>query len=293
MDYIKRYTKFLNQFLDLQEKVKVVFDCSDGSTGIVVRELFENHPHVDAVFINDEPNGDFPAHGPNPLSTQAKESLAKEVQKEKADLGVVFDGDGDRVFFFDEKGDWMDSYRTFSCIKDNFKPPYILDVRALAALTMPDVDVIEERVGRYFIINTMKDKQAELGVEYSGHYYFKDFFYSDSGILAAIHMINYVSDLKAKGKTLESVLKENSGYIRLEETNFTVKDTEEMIEKVKERFKKEDVTISTLDGVTVQGEDFALNMRASATEPLVRFSMAASHQDVLEKYLKEVKLLIH
>jgi len=179
MNLVSRYVHFLEQFLKVEGKVKVVFDCSDGATGPIIRDLFENHPQVEAIIYNAVPNGEFPAHGPNPLAPEAIADLEREVKENNADLGVIFDGDGDRVAFADNQGELIDPYTTLTLMKDQFKPPYVVDSRALAEFTMPELDVIEERVGRYFIIKTMRKYKAELGGEYTGHYYFKDFFYAD------------------------------------------------------------------------------------------------------------------
>ena len=120
----------------LRVRLKLFLIVSDGTAGLVVGELFKDQKDVEVFLVNEKPDGDFPNHGPNPLAKEAKEALKKEVLNVGADLGVMFDSDADRVFFADEKGELIDSYTSFSCIKDSFKPPYVLDVRAMASVTM-------------------------------------------------------------------------------------------------------------------------------------------------------------
>jgi len=292
MEYIKEYTKFLEKFLDASGKVRVLFDLSNGSAGLIVKELLKDKENIEAVFINDEMDGNFPGHGPNPLDKGVAEFMKNEVVKNKVDMGVVFDGDGDRAFFFDDLGDPLGSYEIFDYIKGYFSAPYVVDVRALPQLTMPDENVVETKVGRYFVVQAMKENDAGLGVEYSGHFYFKNFFYTDSGILASIYMLNYLSRIKNEGKIL-SDMKRDSHLLCLPEVNFTVDSPQEAILKMQEYFSKQNgVRIETLDGLTVYGKDFALNIRSSATEPVVRFTLAAKENEVLETIHKETKKVL-
>lgn len=292
MNYIREYTDFLKGFLNTKSEVKVSIDSSNGAAGPVVEMLFPTD-YVEAKFFNSNPDGDFPAHGPNPLSTKAIEDISKETIESSSDLGIIFDGDGDRVFFTDEKGQLIDSYDVLRLIKDFFKPPYLVDVRAMSQFTMPDLEAIEGKAGRYFLIKAMREYEAEIGVEYTGHYYFKDFFYTDSGILTAIHMINYVSSLSAEGNKLSEAIPKHS-FVKYPEENIEVEDTDKTIERVKSAFEdKAGVEIKTLDGITVYGKDFAFNLRTSVTEPMVRLNLAANNKEILDKTLAEVTELIH
>src|SRR3989344_5236829 len=135
MEYAKEYIRFLEQFLNMSGKIRVLFDLSNCSTGLVVKDLFKGNTNIETIFVNDEMNGDFPGHGPNPLDQKVTDFMRGEVVKNKADIGVVFDGDGDRVFFFDDLGSPLDSYEAFDFMKGYFKAPYVLDVRALHKFT--------------------------------------------------------------------------------------------------------------------------------------------------------------
>ena len=292
MNYVKEYANFLRQFINTPNKVRVLFDSSNGSTGMVLKELYLNHSQVEAVFVNDNPDGEFPAHGANPLTKGAIDDVGQAVLKTQVDIGAVFDGDGDRVFFFDEKGSVLSSYESFRCIKGGFNPPYVLDSRALAEFTMPNEQVVQTKVGYYFIRKAMGEHNAELGAEYTGHFYFKNFFYADSGILAAVYMINYLSSLKGGGKALSEV-GDTEDFIRLPEVNFKVSSPEGAIDKLKAYFVQDkQVRISELDGLTVYAQKFALNIRASATEPLLRFTLVAKDKKVLKTIAGKVEGLL-
>src|SRR3989338_5640956 len=121
MRYTKNYVSFLNKFMEIKETLKVVFDSSNGSTGPVLRELFGKNKKIKAIFINEKPDGNFPAHGPNPIIPGAKEQLQNTVVKNKADFGVVFDNDGDRIFFVDNEGRALDTDIIFILLSPLFK----------------------------------------------------------------------------------------------------------------------------------------------------------------------------
>ena len=292
MEYVGEYIKFLEQFLNVSGKVRILFDLSNGSTGAVVKDLFKDKANIEAVFVNDTMDGNFPGHGPNPLDKRVTNFMKEEVIKSKADLGVVFDGDGDRVFFFDDLGNPLDSYEIFNYIKGYFSAPYVVDVRALSKFTMQSENVIETRVGYYFIAQAMRENNAALGVEYAGHFYFKNFFYRDSGILASIYMLNCLSKIRGEGKVLSST-RENVGFVKLPETNFAITSPQEAVSKMREYFSRRDgVQLEFLDGLTVYADNFAFNIRGSATEPVVRFTLVAKDSVTLNKVFKKTKEIL-
>src|SRR3989344_5685318 len=201
MDYIKPYVGFLKKFLRSRRKLKVIFDSSNGTTGHILQQLTTNNRQLTTVLINAKPDGNFPAHGPNPLLKGATAQLQKEIKKQKADLGVIFDGDGDRVFFVDNRGQWIDANEIGYILMQNFKPPYVVGAVSSWRLKKCQMSNVKcqmyiSRTGHYFFKKLMRERKANLGVEHSGHYYFKDFFYCDAGIFAAISVINFVSRLK-------------------------------------------------------------------------------------------------
>src|SRR3990167_6992312 len=178
-EFINIYSDFLKKNLNPQKKLKVIFDCSNGTAGPILKQLTINNEQLTTYFINDKPDGNFPAHGPNPLKSGALKQLQNKVKKYKADLGIIFDADGDRVFFIDNLGRFINPDAIAKLLIWNLKPKKI---------------IIDVRTG-WLIKKMMRKTNADFAAEYSGHYYFKNFFFVDSGILAAIEIINAISKL--------------------------------------------------------------------------------------------------
>lgn len=294
MDYISLYAKFLKNFLKPKRRLRVVFDYSNGTTGQIVKKLKVESKKLTVILINDKPDGNFPAHGPNPLAEGATKQLEKEVKKQKADLGVIFDADGDRVFFLDNRGHWIDPNETAYILTRLFKPPYVVGIVSswrLKKLTTNNQQqtMFTSRVGHYFFKNLMREKKASLGLEHSGHYYYKKFFYCDTGILTAIEVINFVSGLK---NGLADWLDALPKYYRSGEINFEVKDKETVIKKLEQNYKSSAKQIIKLDGLTLEFDWGWFNVRPSNTEPLLRLNVEAADKNTLDKKLKEIKSFI-
>lgn len=290
MEYIKKYIDFLSKYLSLESPIKVVFDCSNGTTGRVLKEIVKENNALEAIFINDMEDGTFPAHNPGPLVEGAMDQIMDATRNENADVGAIFDPDGDRVFFVDNEGHRIDPREMFCLIAPSFNPPYAVNVglgKKTLKWTAPNLDVIETRTGHYFIKQLMKEKDVSFGIEHSGHYYFKDFFYADSGILPMLIVLSEVSKMKKEGSTLSEWRKSIPRVFSTGELNFKIEDKEAVITKIKSYFDGEN--IYELDGVTIEGDSFWLNVRTSNTEPLLRVNLAASSKDVFEK--KKVELL--
>src|SRR3989344_3207106 len=190
MDYIKIYVQFLKKFLKPKRKLTVVFDCSNGSTGEILARFIKTYKLTNFKLINQRPDGRFPAHGPDPMKPGAMDDLCQTVRKYKADLGVIFDADGDRVFFVDDRGRPVHSDVVAGLLSKNFNGQAILDVRAgylarefiVAGLPRPGggkKKIVNSRVGHYFIKKLMREKKIPFAAEVSGHYYFQDFFFAD------------------------------------------------------------------------------------------------------------------
>ncbi|MBI3046119.1 MAG: phosphomannomutase/phosphoglucomutase [Candidatus Harrisonbacteria bacterium] len=284
---ISLYSYFLKKFLKPKRKLKVVFDCSNGTTGRILRQLTTNNKQLTTIFINDNPDGNFPAHGPNPLLKGATGQLEKEVKKQKADLGVIFDADGDRVFFIDNRGRWIDPNESAYILTKLFPSPYVVGVVSSKRIKVKGA--IISRVGHYFFKKLMREKKASLGLEHSGHYYFKKFFYCDSGILAAIEVINFVSALKGD---LASWLDKLPRYYRSGELNFEVRDKEKVLRAVEMRYRQGAKQILSLDGLTIEFSDYWFNLRPSNTENLLRLNIESTDKNILNKELQNLKKLI-
>lgn len=291
--YIKKYIDFLSKYLLLESSIKIVVDCSNGTIGRVLREVERKYTALDMVFINDEEDGTFPAHNPGPLVAGAMDQIMDATKNENADVGVIFDPDGDRIFFVDNEGHRIDPREIFCLMAPSFDPPYAVNVglgKKTLEWTAPNLDVIETKTGHYFIKQLMKEKDVSFGIEHSGHYYFKDFFYADSGILPMFIVLSKVSAMKKRGSSLSEWRKSIPQVFSTSELNFEIEDKEAAIKKVKNYFSSEN--IYELDGITIEGNSFWLNVRTSNTEPLLRANLAANSKDIFEeKKIELFKLL--
>lgn len=294
MRYTKNYVRFLNKFMKIKEPLRIVFDSSNGSTGPVLRELFgkKKNKYIKAIFINIKPDGNFPAHGPNPIAPQAKEQLQRMVMKNKADFGVVFDADGDRIFFVDNKGRTLDTDIIFILLSPLFKGPYLVD-SAIGAVPLrwlkPGLKIKETRTGHYFIKKEMRRRKIEFAGEQSGHYYFKDFFFADSGIMAAIFAINQISKMKSQKLSLSEWV-DNLPYVYTGVgLDLKTSDPATLINGVKKLYPVSRFRILRQDGFSFYNNKVWINIRASNTEPLVRVRLKGTDEASVKRELNRLK----
>lgn len=351
--FINLYANFLKRFIKVKRPIKVVFDCSNGTTGIILRKLLRTFKLLNFKLINWRPNGRFPAHGPNPMAEGAMDQLRQEVMKLRrwdgaptakrvgADLGVIFDGDGDRVFFIDNLGRLIDANEIGYILMQMFKPPFVVGevsswrLKKYKTRFCDDFNIADNfgssqdrklnkifisRVGHYFFKKLMREKKANLGTEHSGHYYFRNFFYCDAGIFAAIQLMNFVSELisghpiskncrNVRTSDVQKLKIDLAGwldklpkYYRSGEINFKVSDKEKVLNKIEKYYKKQAIKISKLDGLTMKfcggspseasAKDWWFNLRPSNTENLLRLNMEAKQKSVLDKKLAEIKKIL-
>ncbi len=301
MECINVYANFLKRFLKLQRPLKIILDCSNGTTGPVLKKTFSNYKLLITKYINDNPDGNFPAHGPNPLNKKALKNLSPVVIKNKADAGIIFDADGDRVFFIDNLGRFVDPDVIARFLVWRLKPEkVIIDVNTGWLIKKLKVEslklkVIESRVGHYFIKKLMRKTKADFASEYSGHYYFEKFFYSDSGILSAIEIINSISELPYKFSEFIDLLPQ---YYRSGELNFKIKNYS--LKKIENKIKKLDrvYKISYLDGLKIEfnpltEQGWWLSLRPSNTESLLRMNIEAESKKILKEKTKMVEKIIY
>lgn len=294
MNYIKSYTDFLKRFTWFKRKMKVVFDCSNGTTGLVIRQLSNSViGKLEIILINEKPDGNFPAHGPNPMAEGATEDLKNSVLKNKADLGVIFDADGDRVFFLDDLGKLAAPAAAITLLSKNFKGPIVLPVNVGISvrdqLEKSGKKIIDSKIGHYFVKKLIRERKIAFAAEISGHYYFQDFFYADSGIFGAIQFLNAVSGL---GEKLSYWIARLPKYHASGELNFKIRDKEAAIKKVEKYYSGKAEKISRLDGLTMEANAWWLNLRPSNTEDLVRLNFEAKEKAVFEKELENLKSLL-
>lgn len=280
----EKYVRFLSGFLALEEPVRAVFDFSNGTTAPIVKAVVASNQNIEADFLNDTPDGQFPGHGPDPSAPGATDALSRRVVENKADVGVIFDGDGDRVLFVDEAGDLLRGAEVFAFLLPRFAPPYVANTalgKEVLQWLVPSAEIVESKTGHVFMKRAMRKVNAEFGAERSGHYYFKEFFYGDAGILASLFVLGEVSRKKKQGITLSLWRGGLPAVYESGELNLEIEDKDAAVGNVKQFFKKE--RIREVDGVTIDGEDFWLNVRPSNTEPLLRVNVAARSKEVLEE----------
>ena len=301
-DLNTEYVKYLHSLVDLKaaRKLKVVIDAGNGMGGFSVPKVFENS-NFEIVPMYFELDGTFPNHEANPIEPANLVDLQKRVLAEKADLGIAFDGDADRAFFIDEKGQSITPSAITALIakRELKREPgstiihNLLTSRSVAEVVKENGGTARKtRVGHSFIKQVMKDTNAIFGGEHSGHFYFRDFWFADSGMLAALHVLAALGETK-DGTTFSSLIKEFDRYVASGEINTRVKDVSVTSKKVKEHFAgSKDVQIEELDGLTFSGDTWWVNVRPSNTEPLLRLNAEAKEHATMEKVRDEVLAII-
>jgi phosphomannomutase len=296
------YPAFVDKVLSFidPEAVKplnVVIDAANGMAGAMLPPILERLP-INAVRCFFEPDGSFPNHAPNPLLPENRAFIMSKVLEEKADLGIAFDGDADRCFFVDDKGefapgDFVTALLAESMLEKEPGAKIIYDVRASWAVP----DTIESaggiplvnRVGHAFIKQRMREDHALFGGEVSGHYYFRDFHQADSGTIPALLMLELVSK---RGRPLSEILRPfRERYFITGELNTPVTDVALKLQELKEHFAAQG-EISHLDGISVTAKDWHLNVRPSNTEPLLRLNLEALDPELMERKRDEALAVI-
>ena len=301
-DLNSEYVKYLHSLVDLKavRKLKVVIDAGNGMGGFSVPKVFDNS-NIEIVPMYFELDGTFPNHEANPIEPANLVDLQKRVVAEKADLGIAFDGDADRAFFVDENGVSISpSAITALIAKRELKrePGSVIIHNLITSRSVAEVvsenggTAIKTRVGHSFIKQVMKDTNAIFGGEHSGHFYFRDFWFADSGMLAALHVLSALGETKS-GETFSALIKEFDRYIASGEINTRVKDVLVTSNKVRQHFASmEDVQTDDLDGLTFASDAWWVNIRPSNTEPLLRLNAEAKDRATMEKLRDEVLAII-
>ena len=293
--YRERVLSFVE--VDAVQPLRVVIDAANGMAGAMLLPVLERLP-VDAVTCYFEPDGTFPNHEPNPLLPENREFIVRKTLEEAADLGIAFDGDADRCFFVDDRGEFVPGDFATALLAESIleKEPgakIIYDVRASWAVP----ETIERaggvplvnRVGHAFIKHRMRKEGAAFGGEVSGHYYFRDFSQADSGVIPFLLMLELVSK---KGRKLSEILRPyRERYFITGELNTPVADVPLKLQELKERFGREG-EVSHLDGVSVDAAEWHMNVRPSNTEPLLRLNLEARSRELMERKRDEVLAVI-
>jgi phosphomannomutase len=279
-----------------KRKLKVVIDAGNGMAGFTAPAVMQRL-NIDLTPMYFELDGDFPNHEANPIEPENLKALQKKVKKEKADIGLAFDGDADRCFLIDENGDLVNP-SALTCLiaarelKANPGSTIIYNLISSKAvsevITEKGGNALRSRVGHSYIKTLMAESGAVFGGEHSGHFYFEDFWGADSGMLAALYAL---AELMATPKSLSTLLEPYIRYVSSGEINSKVKDANKSIQLVKDKYQ-DNYQIDELDGLTVTAENWWFNLRASNTEPLLRLNVEADTQKQMAEIRDTVLNLI-
>ena len=290
------YVKHLHTLVDVSgiRKLRIVIDAGNGMAGYTAPAIFEGL-NVEIIPMYFELDGSFPNHEANPIDAKNLKDLQKAVKKHKADIGLAFDGDADRCFLVDENGDIVNPSDLTALIAQRELKEHpgasiihnLISSRSVAEVIEENGGIaIRSRVGHSYIKAMMAQSGAIFGGEHSGHFYFKDFWKADSGALAALHAI---AALGTSTSSLSKLLKPYQRYFSSGEINSKVKDAQKLMDSIQQKYAQlESVTIDNLDGLTVNGDTWWFNLRASNTEPLLRLNVEAKTLARMEKIKEEV-----
>ena len=285
MDLKEQYLKHVLRFAHRGRALKVAVDTSNGAAGLYVLDLFRRLPH-EIVPLYLEPDGRFPHHDPNPMKDENIAALIDRVRDTEADLGVALDGDGDRLVLVTEEGrrvanDILTALMAREVLEGEPGAAIVYDLRS-SWVVKEEIEAaggkpIEERVGHAFIKATMREHNAPFGGELSGHFYFRDNFFADSGLIAMVRALNVLGQTD---RPLSRVVGPLLRYHSTGEINFRAVDQDAKLALLERHFS--DGEISHLDGVSVQYPDWWFNVRKSNTEPVLRLTMEARTLEGLE-----------
>ncbi len=291
-DIMEDYMAFMMKYKEDYSSLKIAFDLSNGMSTLFARRVFGSAPW----YIFDEMDGRFPNHEPNPLIPKNVEPLRNLVKEKGADVGVIYDGDADRVMFVDELGRFVPPdlvvalMALYFCGSKGHRNPRVLqEIRSSKSvgeyLAQYGAELHTWRVGRAYAAPKLREIDGLWGGELAGHYYFKDFSYSDSGLLSSMIVLNIVNLLKKQGKTLGGEIDRIKNYQNSGEINFRVEDKAGAIAAVSEMFASFEKPLAKMDfdGVRMEFDKWWFNIRPSNTEPYLRFICEA----VDDKLLKE------
>lgn len=294
-DYIEHCLSFIDT--DQIKPLKIVVDTGNGIGGLVMAELTKKLP-VEVIPLFFEPDGNFPNHPANPAQRQNLNSAVNKVIVSQADLGVAFDGDGDRVVFIDEKGELIPADLTASILARHLLSKHpgeiMLGTTSLGrsyaeAVVEQGGKYRETRIGHPSIKGAMLQTKALFAAESSGHFYYRDNFDIDSGFITFLLLIKILSLTET---SVSGLANESKKYFSLSEMNFAVSDPQKTVSLVETYYHKNSQRIDHIDGITLYFPDWWFNLRASNTEPLLRLNIEARSQEILERKVQEITGII-
>ncbi|MBR1700106.1 MAG: phosphomannomutase/phosphoglucomutase [Bacteroidales bacterium] len=296
------YLAFMRKFVKDYSGLTIAMDLSNGMANLFAKEIFGTGDNIHYLF--DTLDGRFPNHEPNPLIEKNCFPLEEKVREVKADAGVIYDGDADRVMFVDEKGTFISPDLMIALMGNYFvkerglKGVVLQDIRSSKAvgeyLAPMGCEMRTWKVGRAFAARKLREIDGVWGGELAGHYYFRDFFYSDSGLLASIILLNIVSGLKKEGKTLSQAIAGIVRYRNSGEINYRIEDKQGAMDAIKDHFmaREKATAFMDFDGYRVEFQDWWFNIRPSNTEPYLRFICEATSGELLQEKISETDSIL-
>lgn len=300
INFMHEYLHFQRNYLGDISSLKIAVDCSNGMAGIVIKELLGKNP----FYINENPDGAFPGHSPNPLVAKNILQLQSCVKENNCDLGVIFDGDADRVMFVDENGTFISPDLMIALLGHYFldekkqKGLVLQDIRSSKAIgeyLQPMGGIMHTwRVGRAYAAMKLREIDGIYGGELAGHYYFRDFYYSDSGIMAALIILSLFNKFKNQGQSVSEVISKIRKYANSGEINFRIENKKAAMDAVLNYFTSQNEPTANFDfdGYRIEYPDWWFNIRPSNTEPYLRLLVEASSTQLLNEKVQEIKNIL-
>ncbi|MCM1502417.1 MAG: phosphomannomutase/phosphoglucomutase [Bacteroidales bacterium] len=299
-DIHKDYLEFLLKYKGDYSSLNIAMDLSNGMSALYAKEIFGDRPS----YIYDEIDGRFPNHEPNPLVPKNVEALQELVRRTGADIGVIYDGDADRVMFVDENARFISPDLMIAVLGHYFleergeKGIVLQDIRSSKAvgeyLVPMGAQMQTWKVGRAFAARKLRELDGVYGGELAGHYYFRDFFYSDSGLLASILILNVVARMKTAGISLSQLIVKVERYQNSGEINFRIEDKAGAMDAVRDYFMESEKSTAYMDfdGYRVEFPQWWFNIRPSNTEPYLRFICEATSKELLDEKVGKVREIL-
>ncbi len=292
----EEYLSFLKKYVPDISGLKVAIDCSNGMAALLIKDLLGDKP----LYIFDELDGTFPNHEANPLIPENIVDLQNSVKKEEADIGIIFDGDADRVMFVDENSKFISPDLMIAVLADYYKNEsgkFLQDIRTSKAVAEYIGDRFEMnmwRVGRAYAAAKLREIDGIFGGELAGHYYFRDFYYSDSGLLASLIFLSVIAENKKKGISVSDMISKIAAYENSGEINFKLEKKKEAMDAVKDFYlnKEKPEAFYDFDGYRVEYPDWWFNIRPSNTEPYLRMLVEAKSKNLLKEKVEEITGII-
>lgn len=298
-DILDDYAAHMLSLIDVRRlrPLKIAIDAGNGMAGLTVPRVFRNLP-IEIIPLYFEPDGTFPNHPANPIEPENTEELRRVVKENHLDLGAAFDGDADRVFLIDERGSFVGGDMLTAMVASRMldrNPGAAIVYNLISSRGVPELiaakggRAIRSRVGHSYIKETMRKEDAVFGGEHSGHFYFRDNWYADSGMAALLFALEMISE---EEKPLSAVIAPLDHRFRSGEINSEVANPGATTQAIEDRFRELGAEIDHLDGITVNFPDWWFNLRASNTQPLLRLNVEADSEALLEEKTQEVLSMI-